>query len=208
MSKAQVLVNPVNCVGVMGKGLALIFRQRFKDNLLAYQFACSSRQLKPGFFLAVETGQDTPSHIVNLATKDHWRDSSRLEWVVQGADRLKAWAELNGVRSVACPALGAGEGGLPWAQVKSALASAFANSHIEFEVYEPHGLVSTPLLETPTLVNPKPQFGDGKSSPGSFISSGSLLNTVLMPSSESSSDSSDTSPTTPTGAKRMVFRKR
>ena len=147
-SGAEAWVNPVNCVGVMGKGLALVFRQRFPDNLRQYQQACLERGLRPGHFLAVENHGAGPAFILNLATKDRWQDPSELEWVAQGARRMRIWAEEKGVAWVACPALGSGEGRLPWAQVKAELIIAFGNSPVNFEVYEPRGISPKPLLET------------------------------------------------------------
>lgn len=147
-SSAQAWVNPVNCVGVMGKGLALMFQKRFPYNLLQYQRACMERVLRPGHFLAVENRGSGPACIINLATKDHWREPSKLDWVAQGARRMRIWAEEKAISSVACPALGSGEGGLPWAQVKAELLIAFKDSTVNFEVYEPKGVSLKPLLET------------------------------------------------------------
>jgi O-acetyl-ADP-ribose deacetylase (regulator of RNase III) len=143
-TRAQVLINPVNCVGVMGKGLALEFKNRFPENFNVYQLACNRRELRPGHLLVVPTGNTGLTHIINLATKDHWRDPSKLSWVVQGAREVRLWAEENGIESVACPALGSGQGKLPWSDVRAVLESEVTDSSVRFEVHEPHEL----LLET------------------------------------------------------------
>jgi O-acetyl-ADP-ribose deacetylase (regulator of RNase III) len=149
-SKAQAWINPVNCAGAMGKGLALIFKERFPENLRIYQKACSRRELLPGHFLAVATGSEGPAYIVNLATKDHWRDPSRLDWVARGAERVRIWAEGKGIQSVACPALGSGLGGLEWEEVKCALTVAFDDSRVLFEVHEPHEAHKKTFRATPS----------------------------------------------------------
>lgn len=149
---AEVLVNPVNCVGTMGRGLALAFKERFPENCRIYQRACKRGELRPGHLIAIETGLSRPTHIVNLATKDHWKDRSKIEWVSDGASRLKDWAQANGVQSVACPALGAGLGGVSWQLVRAALLDVFTNSTVEFNVFEPHEPELKPLRATAVAV--------------------------------------------------------
>lgn len=144
---AQAIVNPVNCVGVMGKGLALEFKNRFPDNMATYASACRTGMLNPGGLVAVtisererERAQAPGANwIVNLATKDHWRDPSRIEWIEQGAHELAAWARKIQVTSIACPALGAGLGGLPWEKVRPILEDAFRESACELRLFAPQG---------------------------------------------------------------------
>ena len=123
----QILVNPVNCVGVMGKGLALRFARVFPDNRRAYALACSERRLAPGRLFVFETGRRGRAEtIVNLPTKRHWRDPSRIEDVASG---IAALAELTGKRgfaSLAVPKLGCGLGGLDWPEVRPMIEAAFA----------------------------------------------------------------------------------
>jgi ribA/ribD-fused uncharacterized protein len=111
---AQVLVNPVNCVGVMGKGLALEFKQRFPENFTAYKEACDRGEIQPGRIFVQEAQGKS---IVNLPTKGHWRDSSQLVDVEAGLYALLAWSLVNKPESIAIPALGCGLGGLKWEDV-------------------------------------------------------------------------------------------
>ena len=117
-SGAEALVNPVNCVGAMGKGLALQFRQRFPANNKEYLEACHAGSLRPGQICAVKNGARAPQWILNVATKDHWRHPSREEWISSGLANIRRLCQELGIRSVAIPALGAGLGGLPWSWVQ------------------------------------------------------------------------------------------
>lgn len=137
-SGADVLVNAVNVVGVMGKGIALSFKQRFPANFGVYRDACSSGALQPGG-LVVSEQLCAPRWIVNVATKAHWRDPSRIEWVRDGLWALRAFLVEQRVGSVALPALGAGNGGLPWSEVKAEIESALAGlDAVAVLVYLPH----------------------------------------------------------------------
>ena len=135
---ADALVNPVNCVGVMGRGLAKQFRDRFPENYREYHAACNSGALVPGRLLVTER-DGMPRYIVNLPTKRHWRDQSRPQDVASGLVKLAEFiAEHPGI-TVAVPALGAGLGRLSWREVRplieSMLAEAAENSTIL--VFEP-----------------------------------------------------------------------
>lgn len=142
-TEADAIVNTVNCVGVMGKGLALEFKKRFPGNNDSYAAACRRGELVPGGLHVVDLGPDRqPGQarwIVNLATKDHWRDPSKLEWVVRGVELLSKWAAEHDVRSIACPALGSGLGGLPWEDVRRACETAFGGSPVELKLFAPQG---------------------------------------------------------------------
>lgn len=121
-SGAEALVNPVNCVGVMGAGLALKFKERWPENYKAYAAKCRGGRLKPGRVLVYTTGLPHPPHpkyIINIPTKNHWRDSSRLKYVSLGLDGLVKAVSALGIRSVALPALGCGLGGLDWETVRA-----------------------------------------------------------------------------------------
>lgn len=131
---AVALVNPVNCVGVMGAGLALQFKRRFPSNFAAYQDDCRSGILHPG---RVTLFREAGCWIVNFPTKDHWRDPSRLEWVESGLAYLRKVLDLDRIRSVAVPALGCGLGGLKWPDVKQAIEGALGDGSFETFVYPP-----------------------------------------------------------------------
>jgi O-acetyl-ADP-ribose deacetylase (regulator of RNase III) len=138
-SGADALVNPVNCVGVMGKGLALAFKEAFPGNFRAYADACRHAEVQPGRILVVATDSTTPPRfILNFPTKRHWRDGSRLEDIDAGLDALATEIRHRGIRSVAVPPLGCGLGGLDWAEVRPRIVAVLgALEGVEIRVYGP-----------------------------------------------------------------------
>ena len=142
-SQDEALVNPVNTVGVMGKGLALAFRQHFDLNHRLYVAACQAGELQVGKMFVTETGQAFgPRWVVNFPTKQHWRQPSQLRWVSDGLIDLRRFIAQHQVRSISIPALGAGLGGLAWPDVRAAIESALAElDDVQIAVYEP---LSTP----------------------------------------------------------------
>lgn len=138
-SGAEALVNPVNTVGVMGKGLALQFKERYPENYLVYRLACQRGEVRIGKVLAYDLGpSSSPRYILNFPTKAHWKDPSRLEYIRAGlVDLVRVIREL-GIQSVAVPALGAGLGGLSWRDVKPLIEEALGGLEgVEVLVYEP-----------------------------------------------------------------------
>lgn len=129
------LVNTVNCVGVMGKGIALQFKRRFPQVFQAYDRACRRGEIDIGHMHVVPTGQMTkPHYVINFPTKKHWRSRSRLEYIDAGlGDLLRVVVELD-IRSIAIPPLGAGNGGLNWRDVEPRIRQAFAD-HPDVEVH-------------------------------------------------------------------------
>lgn len=124
---ADALVNPVNCVGVMGKGLALQFRRAFPNNYVEYKIACSCLQVFPGLMHVTATGRaDGPKYIVNFPTKRHWRDSSHIEDIECGLLDLVKVVRRHSIESIAVPALGCGLGGLDWNAVRPMIEKAFS----------------------------------------------------------------------------------
>ena len=137
-SGCQALVNPVNCVGVMGKGLALQFRHRFPANFEAYRDACARREVRPGRCFVFDTGAGRPRFVVNFPTKRHWRDRSRIEDIAGGLDDLAAILRRRAILSVTIPPLGCGLGGLPWPTVRSLLVDRLAPcERVSVVIYEP-----------------------------------------------------------------------
>jgi O-acetyl-ADP-ribose deacetylase (regulator of RNase III) len=133
-SNAQTLVNTVNCVGVMGKGVALEFRRRFPEMFEAYRKVCEGRQLRPGQILPYRQGHPW---ILNLAVKDDWKHHSRLEWVEACLERFVANYRQLGITSVAFPWIGAMNGGLPWEKVHALMRSYLRPlQDVEVEVIE------------------------------------------------------------------------
>lgn len=122
VAKVEALVNPVNCVGVMGKGLALSVKLRWPEAYAEYRSLCNGPGLQPG---DVHVVSQTSPMILNLATKQHWRNPSKLEWIGAGLGNLKHLVCERGIRSLAIPAIGCGNGGLPWLQVRALIGSTF-----------------------------------------------------------------------------------
>lgn len=113
-SDAQVIVNPVNCRGVMGAGLALVFKQKYPEMFAAYVQECKSGQLRIGRPTLYRASQPW---ILNFPTKDHWRDPSKLEYIEQGLQFFVANYRQMGIQSIAFPKLGVGLGKLSWNEV-------------------------------------------------------------------------------------------
>lgn len=136
---AEALVNAVNTVGVMGKGIALLFKQRFPENMKQYALACKQGRVVTGKMFVTETYELMgPRWIVNFPTKQHWRDQSQMQWVVDGLADLRQFIIDNDIRSIAIPALGAGLGGLAWVDVKSRIEAALADlDAVDVFIYEP-----------------------------------------------------------------------
>ncbi|AKT38046.1 type II toxin-antitoxin system antitoxin DNA ADP-ribosyl glycohydrolase DarG [Chondromyces crocatus] len=125
-ASADALVNTVNCVGVMGKGIALQFKQAFPDNFAVYARACAARELRPGRMLVVPAvGATRTKFIVNFPTKDHWKGKSKIADIRAGLEALVEDVRRLGIRSIAMPPLGCGNGGLEWAEVRPLIEKAF-----------------------------------------------------------------------------------
>ena len=125
-AKVEALVNPVNCVGVMGKGLALAFKQAYPDNFYYYKIACSLGEVKVGqMFITANNSFLYPFYIINFPTKEHWKDPSKIEYVKDGLVALTKDIHRLQIKSIAIPALGCGLGGLEWKEVESLIISAF-----------------------------------------------------------------------------------
>lgn len=136
---AEALVNTVNCIGIMGKGLALQFKRSFPANFKAYEAACHSGEVAPGRMFIFDRGkQSKPHYIVNFPTKRHWRDHSRIEDIRTGLAALIADVRRLDIRSIAVPPLGCGLGGLHWQEVKPLIEGAFSQtSDVRVLLYEP-----------------------------------------------------------------------
>ena len=138
-SRCQAIVNPVNCVGIMGAGLALQFKHRFPDNFASYADACRAGTVAPGRMHVFDTGAEHPRFIVNFPTKRHWRDPSQLDDIAQGMDALDAAISEHGIQSIAIPPLGSGLGGLAWDEVRPLIANRLSHREdLQIVVYEPH----------------------------------------------------------------------
>mgnify|MGYP004458914883 FL=1 len=132
-SQAQVITNPVNCVGVMGKGLALAFKNAYPRSFDEYRKLCTAGVLRPG--VPCLSSADTRL-ILLFPTKDHWRNPSKTEYIEDGLKFLAEHYQKLGIESLALPKLGAGLGGLPWAIVRSLIVKHLGSLPINIEVYE------------------------------------------------------------------------
>jgi O-acetyl-ADP-ribose deacetylase (regulator of RNase III) len=139
-ANVDALVNAVNTVGVMGKGLALAFKHRFPDYVAAYQRACDLGELRPGKVHSFERTA-APRWIISVPTKRHWRDASRLDDVRDGLADLMREIEARSIRSIAIPALGCGLGGLAWTDVRPLMVDACARlPAVRFLVFGPRDI--------------------------------------------------------------------
>ena len=140
---AEALVNTVNCVGVMGRGIALQFKRAFPENFKAYAARCKRGEMQPGQVFVFGTGQLTnPHYIINFPTKRHWRGKSRLEDIEAGLVSLATEIRTRGIRSIAIPPLGSGLGGLEWPEVRRRVQAALEKfDDVKVVVFEPSGPV-------------------------------------------------------------------
>lgn len=121
----EAIVNPVNTVGVMGKGLALQFKKRFPDNYNLYRASCKNDEVHTGQMFITHTGS-SPRMIVNFPTKEHWRGKSKMSYIVDGLDDLAKVIVDENIASIALPPIGCGYGGLQWAEVKPLIEEKLA----------------------------------------------------------------------------------
>jgi O-acetyl-ADP-ribose deacetylase (regulator of RNase III) len=138
-SEAEALVNTVNTVGVMGKGIALMFKEAFPENYAAYEAACKRHEVVIGrMFVTERRDLVGPKWIINFPTKKHWRHPSKIEWISEGLNDLKRIISENHIRSIALPPLGSGNGGLDWSEVRETIAASLDGlADVEISIFEP-----------------------------------------------------------------------
>ena len=138
---AEALVNTVNCVGVMGKGIALQFKQAFPENFKEYEKASRHNEVVPGKMFTFKTGTLlNPKYIINFPTKRHWKGISRIDDIRAGLSALIVEVKQLGIESIAVPPLGCGNGRLAWDQVRPLVESAFSVlPSVKVYLYQPHG---------------------------------------------------------------------
>lgn len=160
-SDAQALVNTVNAVGVMGKGIALQFKKAFPDNFRAYVEACKASQVKVGAMFITETNTlGGKRYIVNFPTKRHWKGKSEMKDIEAGLRALTREVRQRGIRSIAIPPLGCGLGGLSWPEVRERIEIAFADlPDVEVRLYAPRGAPEAATMPNRT---PKPSLTPGR----------------------------------------------
>jgi O-acetyl-ADP-ribose deacetylase (regulator of RNase III) len=137
----EALVNTVNCVGIMGRGIALQFKKVFPENFRVYAEACERGEVRPGRMFVFETLQLTnPRYIINFPTKRHWRGNSRIEDIQAGLEDLARAIRERNIRSIAVPPLGSGLGGLEWSDVRPRIEKALRGfNNLDVVVFEPRG---------------------------------------------------------------------
>ena len=134
----EALVNPVNCVGVMGAGLALEFKHRFPGNYKLYREACERGEVQLGRVHAVVVGVE--KYVVNFPTKHHWLNRSHIQDIEYGLVDLQRNIRALRIKSIAIPALGCGLGGLSWGSVKPVIETYLCMDDVQVVVYEPRGV--------------------------------------------------------------------
>ncbi|OOG73797.1 macro domain-containing protein [Algoriphagus sp. A40] len=142
-ANTQALVNTVNTVGVMGKGIALQFKEAFPTNFKIYSAACKKKELQTGNLLVVrEQTLNGEKVIVNFPTKTEWFMKSKYEYIEEGLNELAKVIEKEKIQSIAIPPLGCGNGGLKWEKVRPMIEEALGHlSHVDIQVYEPNDAV-------------------------------------------------------------------
>ena len=146
-SSAEALINTVNTVGIMGKGIALQFKNAFKSNYKAYKEACENNEVEVGKLFVfkdinIMSGEKL---IINFPTKTHWRKPSEYDYISQGLDDLIKVIEHYKIKSIAIPPLGSGNGGLNWVVVKELIKQKLSAIDIEIQVYEPNSYIKEVL---------------------------------------------------------------
>jgi O-acetyl-ADP-ribose deacetylase (regulator of RNase III) len=143
--ESEALVNTVNCVGVMGRGIALQFKNTFPENFHAYSIACKKEEVQPGKMFTFETKSLTnPKYIINFPTKRHWKGKSQINDIKSGLIALKEDIKKFKIESVAIPPLGSGLGGLNWNEVKNLIEIILSElPNVQINIYEPYGAPNT-----------------------------------------------------------------
>ncbi len=146
------IVNTVNCVGVMGKGIALQFKKKWPANFKAYSEACKRNEVRVGKMHVYDAGAlATPKYVINFPTKDHWRGKSKISFISEGLQDLTKIIDEYRIQSIAIPPLGCGNGGLDWDTVKKLIESAFKDlPDVEIRLFAPHGAPNAKDLEIRT----------------------------------------------------------
>ena len=147
-SNAEAVLNTVNTVGVMGKGIALQFKRAFPDNFQAYEHACKKGEVKLGAMFVHETrALHGPRFIINFPTKSHWKGSSRIEDIRSGLQSLTETIKTLKIKSIAVPPLGCGLGGLDWDDVRPLIEQALEPlPDVEVLLYAPAGTPAAAAL--------------------------------------------------------------
>ncbi|MFO8002050.1 MAG: macro domain-containing protein [Marinilabilia sp.] len=155
-SDAEAIVNTVNTVGVMGKGIALQFKKLFPENFKKYQKACDAEEVKTGHMFVTEeqTMWSGKKIIINFPTKKNWKHPSEYSFIESGLADLVNVIKEKRIKSVAVPPLGVGNGGLEWNKVKSLIEKHLGNLNCEVQVYQPNANIQETLKKERTRLTP------------------------------------------------------
>ena len=163
-AEVEALVNTVNTVGVMGKGIALQFSKTFPEIVRAYKDACKSGELVVGEVQVIELpllpGMRGTRYVINFPTKQHWRGNSKIEFIQNGLQSLRSEIASRKIKSIAIPPLGCGLGGLNWPDVRHEIEVALSDVvDVQIMVYEPAGAPAAKAMQNRT---PKPKMTAGR----------------------------------------------
>ena len=139
----EAVINTVNCVGVMGKGIALQFKKKWPAAYKEYKKVCDAKELRPGMMHVFERGKiaEKPHYIINFPTKDHWRGKSKIEFIDEGLVSLIESIKQHNIKSIAIPPLGCGNGGLEWEMIAERLEHYLKelSEEVDIYIYPPEG---------------------------------------------------------------------
>jgi O-acetyl-ADP-ribose deacetylase (regulator of RNase III) len=137
--ETEAIVNTVNTVGVMGKGIALAFKKAFPTNFKLYEKACKEGNVEVGKMFVTETEELYPKYIINFPTKKHWRNPSKYEYITAGLEDLIEVIKKYKIKSISIPPLGAGNGRLEWTKVKSIIEQYLSeiSKEMDIVIFEP-----------------------------------------------------------------------
>ncbi|MBZ4334351.1 macro domain-containing protein [Corallococcus sp. AS-1-12] len=161
-AEVEALVNTVNTEGVMGKGIALQFKQAFPDNFKAYKKACDREEVRPGTMFVFDQGglAGGPRYIINFPTKRHWRAKSRIEDIESGLRDLVRVIKERKIASIAVPPLGCGNGGLRWSEVEPLITNALGGLEgVRVQVFAPAG---SPPAKSMRVSTERPKMTPGR----------------------------------------------
>ena len=137
----EAIVNPINCVGTMGKGVAKLVKEKFPSIIEPYKYYCNKKLLHPGSTWVYKTGINYPKYILNTATKNHWKDPSKINNIIYCYTSIIRAIKSKNILNIAIPPLGCGNGGLNWNYIKPLAIDILESNnlnHVNIYLYEPY----------------------------------------------------------------------
>lgn len=156
VANTEAIINTVNTVGVMGKGIALSFKKSYPENYKMYREACNANRVTIGKMFVTKTNLLLPRLIINFPTKKHWRHPSKYEYIHEGLKDLVKVVGSHNITSIAIPPLGCGNGGLEWSKVKKMILSHFQDltDQIELVIYQPGQVSAKSITKSSSKLTP------------------------------------------------------